>query len=371
MIKKKVVIGLSGGVDSSISAYLLKQQNFDVTAVFMQNWDPFLNNENNFNQNKNLICDSEIEFDFAKKVAKKLDIPIYKTNFIKQYWTEVFEPFLFQYKKGLTPNPDILCNKYIKFGYFFDYCFKKFNCDYIATGHYAKINFDNKLNLYQLCEAKDNLKDQTYFLCELNQFQLSKTIFPLADITKLEVRKLAQEIGLENWNKKDSMGICFVGKRNFSDFLKNYISDKQGLIIDIKTKKIVGKHNGLHLYTIGQRKGLNLFKTQTSYFVCEKNLEENVLYVISSEYKNDFLYSTSLISYQFNWISQIPKNNKVEIKFRHSTNKTIGEFFILDNKNNNVLVKYKSKAKAVTIGQYVVLYQDKICLGGGQIEIVN
>lgn len=363
---KRVIVGLSGGVDSSVAAYLLKKSGYEVIGVFMQNWDPYLNGDKAFNADENTVCESEKDFEIAKNVANKLEIPIYKVNFIKEYWTQVFEPFLDSYKNGVTPNPDILCNKFIKFGSFHEYCTNKFNPDYIATGHYAKNGYDNNRKCHLLLEAKDDFKDQTYFLCSLNQKQLEKSLFPLGDYSKQEIRTIAKEIGLDNWNKKDSTGICFIGKRNFKDFMQSYIENKPGDIIDINSKKILGKHDGIHLYTIGQRRGINLSGNKTKYFVCEKDHINNVLYVTSIDDEELYLMSNKAICTNFNWISYIPDIKDVEVRFRHTQKKINCKFELLEN--NNVLLLYDSKSKAVTKGQHAVLYQNGICLGGGVIN---
>lgn len=368
-MKKKVVIGMSGGVDSTVAAYLLKKQGYDVIGVFMQNWDPFLNNEKNYPNNENSVCDAEVEFLVAQQAAKKLDIPIHKVNFIKEYWSQVFEPFINDYKNGITPNPDVLCNKYIKFGAFHKYCIENFAVDYVATGHYAKKGFDNDKNVYLLKEAKDEHKDQTYFLCSLSQTQLAKALFPLQDLTKEEVREIAKSNDLANWNKKDSTGICFIGKRDFATFLESYIENIPGDIIDIKTSKVVGKHKGIHYYTIGQRKGLELSGFKSKYFICKKDTTTNTIYVTDIENENDFLYSCKAVVRDFNWISYVPENNNVEIRFRHTQKKIFGKFYLL--KNNRIELLYEQKSKAVTPGQYAVIYQDGICLGGGQIEEIS
>lgn len=366
---KKVIVGMSGGVDSSVAAYLLKKQGYDVIGVFMQNWDPYLNKDSTFSQNVDSKCEAEQEFEVASAIAKHLDIPIYRVNFIKDYWTMVFEPFLEQYSKGLTPNPDVLCNKHIKFGAFHKYCFENFDVDYIATGHYAKVKFNDENNIYELIEAKDTHKDQTYFLCSLNQKQLSKTLFPLGDYTKQEIREIAKLNGLDNWNKKDSTGICFIGERNFKQFISNYIENKKGDIIDIKTNLKMGSHNGIHLYTIGQRKGLNLSGNDSRYFVCKKDVEKNILYVTNIENENEFLMNSKVISYDFNWISKIPKkDNTVELRFRHTQQKIGGKFEII--KDNEVLFMFDKKSKAISMGQYIVAYKNGICLGGGTIDKV-
>ncbi|MDE6428890.1 MAG: tRNA 2-thiouridine(34) synthase MnmA [Malacoplasma sp.] len=367
-MKKKVVIGISGGVDSAVAAYLLKKQGYEVIGVFMQNWDPYINNESKDSSKSKLnTCEAEYDFEQASLVCKKLGIPIHRVNFIKEYWTMVFEPFLSKYKKGLTPNPDVLCNKYIKFGTFHDYCVKNFDCDFVATGHYAKVNYDKEQDVYELLEAYDDEKDQTYFLCFLNQDQLSKSLFPLSDLTKREVREIANKLELPNWNRKDSTGICFIGERNFRDFLRNYIKNKEGPIIDIDTDETVGKHEGIHLYTIGQRKGLNLGGHESKYFVCRKDPKTNTIFVSNVKNKNKHLNSNQVTSKNFNWISYIPNNNNVELRFRHTKNKIIGKFNIFPNES--VAFCYED-AMAVTTGQYVVAYQNGICLGGGEINKV-
>lgn len=368
---KKVVVGISGGVDSSVSAYLLKKQGYDVIGVFMQNWDPYINNEKTFD-NKNdesglNVCSAEYDFSIASKVCEQLNISLHRVNFINEYWDRVFEPFLEDYKNGLTPNPDILCNKYIKFGSFHDYCFKNFNCDYIATGHYAGVRLNKSNNLYELTESFDQDKDQTYFLCSLSQKQLSKTLFPLSNISKKDVRDIANKINLNNWDRKDSTGICFIGERNFKDFLRNYIENKPGKIIDIDSKKIVGNHDGIHLYTIGQRKGLNLSGNTYKYFVAKKDIENNILYVSDDKMKEKYLDSNFAICKSFNWISYIPSNNNVEIRFRHTKNKVKGRFHI--QSDNSIMFSY-DESKAVTSGQYLVIYQNGVCLGGGPVSQV-
>nr|WP_173024188.1 tRNA 2-thiouridine(34) synthase MnmA [Malacoplasma penetrans] len=367
MDMKKVIVGISGGVDSSVSAYLLKLRGYDVMGVFMQNWDPYINKESNNDAIKSKLdtCEAEYDYQIASKVCQRLGIKLERINFIKEYWDMVFEPFLDEYKKGLTPNPDILCNKYIKFGAFHKYCFENFDCDYIATGHYADVRFNQANNIYELLEAKDIEKDQTYFLCSLNQSQLSKSIFPLADLTKKEVREIANKIGLDNWDKKDSTGICFIGERNFKNFLHNYIDKKPGKIIDIDTSKEVGTHEGIHFYTIGQRKGLNLGGNSSRYFVCKKDISNNILYVTSNESKLKNLSSVVATCSYFNWIGYVPNNNKVEIRIRHSKNKINGHFKIL--KDNVVQFEFDSP-EVISPGQYIVAYQKGVCLGGGPIK---
>ena len=230
---------MSGGVDSSVAAYLLKKQGYNVIGLFMRNWDSVINND--FLGNPNLdndICPQEEDYNDAVKVCEKLDIPLHRVDFVKEYWDNVFTYFLDELNKGRTPNPDVMCNKYIKFDAFFEKA-KELGADYIATGHYAKI-VDEKL-----CKAKDENKDQSYFLAYVDKEKFKNVLFPLGDITKPEVRKIAEELDLITAKKKDSTGICFIGERNFSKFLKNYLPNMPGDIIDIETNEVLGKHIGL------------------------------------------------------------------------------------------------------------------------------
>ena len=249
-MSKKVVIGLSGGVDSSVAAILLKEQGYEVIGLFMRNWDSTINNDYLGNPNLNeSICPQEQDYNDALKVADKIGISLYRIDFIKEYWDDVFTYFLDELKKGRTPNPDIMCNKYIKFSAFVKEA-KRLGADYIATGHYAKMENG------RLMRSKEKNKDQTYFLSQLSKEQLENVIFPLGDIeNKSEVREIAKKYDLVTASKKDSTGICFIGERNFKNFLKNYLPSKEGDMVNIDTNKIVGKHQGLMYYTIGQRKG--------------------------------------------------------------------------------------------------------------------
>mgnify|MGYP004447232267 FL=1 len=363
----KIVLGLSGGVDSSVCAYLLKKKGYDVTGLFMQNWDPYVNSDfkGHFADDKNK-CDAQKDFADAKAVAKKLKIKVYFTEFISEYWKKVFQYVIDEYKKGNTPNPDILCNKYIKFDLFIKYAKDKLHTDKIAMGHYASSEYKNKQ--WYLVQAKDKVKDQTYFLCWLNQNQLAHCIFPLGKIEKTKVREIAKKQKLINWNKKDSTGICFIGERKFKEFLKNYIKIKRGDIIDIETNKIVGKHEGIMFYTIGQNRSLGLGGQNTKYFVCKKDNKKNIIYVCGQKHKDKYLSSTKAELVKFNWINDPKqwKNKKVKIRFRHTGQLVDGKFEI---KNDKVIIKYK-KYLSVACGQFAVLYYGKYCLGGGIINKV-
>ena len=368
-MSKKVVIGLSGGVDSAVSAYLLKQQGYDVIAVFMENWDDFLNHDVLGHKlvYENKGCSNKQDFIDASNVANFLKIPIYKVNFVKQYWNDVFLTFLEEYQKGVTPNPDILCNKFIKFGIFKKYVMQQFKADYIATGHYASTYVDEN-NLAHLMKAKDENKDQTYFLCDLSNEQLKNVIFPLANLYKTEVRKIAQEINLPVWNKKDSTGICFIGERHFSLFLENYLPTKTGNITDIKTNKIVGTHQGIAFYTIGQRSGLNLGGFHTKYFVCKKDIKKNILYVASIEDEKHYLFHKFVYIKSLNKINIHDWNNlDLFVRFRHRQ-KLIKSKVIKDDLNNNLIIECESEVRAITPGQYAVFYLNDECIGGGIID---
>ena len=376
--KKTVVVGMSGGVDSSVSAYLLKLQGFNVIGLFMINWE------------ENGECTAENDYEDVKRVCNLLDIPYYSVNYAKEYKEKVFKYFLEQYKKGRTPNPDVLCNREIKFGPFLKQA-EKLGANFIATGHYAKKI--EKDGLFYLLKARDLNKDQSYFLNQLSQTQLEKIIFPLADLIKPDVRKIAEKIGLSNAKKKDSTGICFIGERNFKQFLKNYLPAKSGNIIT-QSGEIAGQHDGLMYYTLGQRRGLNIGGkiggNGKRWFVLAKKLEDNALIVSQGE--DDALFSDFCKCENFNWIPQMPEVKSFECyaKFRYrqpdqrvtviidngktndNTNSGKTENGNLNNDNlnngNSVSIKFHKPQRAVTPGQFAVLYDDNgFCLGGGEI----
>ena len=267
-MKKKVVVGISGGVDSSVAALKLQEEGYEVIGLFMRNWDSFANAEEiGAPTTDQGICPQEVDYLDAKSVCDKLGIPLYRKDFVKEYWDYVFKYFLDELQKGRTPNPDIMCNKYIKFDMFAKEA-EKLGADYIATGHYAKVE-DGKL-----LRAIDQNKDQTYFLSQVSKEQLKNVLFPIGDMIKSDVRKIAEEHGLVTADKKDSTGICFIGERNFSNFLKNYLPNQPGKIVNIETNEIVGEHIGLMHYTIGQRKGLGI-SYKVPLFVIGFNPEKN------------------------------------------------------------------------------------------------
>ena len=356
---KKVVIGMSGGVDSSVAAILLKEQGYEVIGLFMRNWDSTINNDILGNPDLDGdICPQEKDYNDALKVCKKIGIPLYRIDFVKEYWDYVFTYFLDELKKGRTPNPDIMCNKYIKFDYFVKEA-KRLGADYIATGHYARRD-----NNYLLRAVDDN-KDQTYFLSQLSKDQLDNVLFPIGDIKKDKVREIALKYDLVTAEKRDSTGICFIGERNFSKFLKNYLPNLPGKIINIETNDILGEHIGLMYYTIGQRRGLDIGGTKEKLFVVGKNLEENILYVAEGE-DNPYLYSNSCIVEDVNFNCDLrPERCTAKFRYRQKDNDVRLTYF----EDGNIKVEYDG-VKSVTPGQACVFYDGDICLGGGIIKEV-
>ena len=356
---KKVIVGISGGVDSSVAAILLKNQGYEVEGLFMRNWDTSVNGDFLGNPDlNNDICPQEKDYNDAKKVCEKLNIPLHRVDFVKEYWDYVFTYFLDELKKGRTPNPDIMCNKYIKFDMFAKEA-KKFGADYIATGHYAKIKDGI------LYRATDTNKDQTYLLSQVSKEQLKNVLFPLGDLTKKEVREIAHKYDLITADKKDSTGICFIGERNFKHFLENYLPNKPGNIVNIETGEVLGKHEGLMYYTIGQRRGLHVGGTSERLFVAEKDLDKNILYVAMGD-ENKYLLSYSALIEEVNLLDKLPKKCTAKFRYRQQDNST--ETKVLDD--GNVLINYPQGVKAVTPGQACVFYDGDKCLGGGIIKEV-
>ncbi len=355
---KTVVVGMSGGVDSSVAAILLKNQGYNVIGLFMRNWDSSLNNDILGNPTlNNEICSQEEDYNDALKVCQRLDIPLKRVDFVKEYWDYVFTYFLDELKKGRTPNPDIMCNKYIKFDMFVKEAVK-LNADFIATGHYARTEEG------RLYKGLDENKDQTYFLSQISNNQLKNVLFPVGELKKEDVRKIAKQYELETATKKDSTGICFIGERNFKDFLKNYLPNKEGNIVDIETNEIYGKHVGLMYYTIGQRRGLNI-GTDARLFVVGKNMDENLLYVSKGE-ENKYLVSDSCIIDNINWLTEDkPIECSAKFRYRQPDNDVVLEYI-----GEDIKVIYKQGIKAVTPGQACVFYKGDECLGSGIIKEV-
>jgi len=356
-----VVVGMSGGVDSSVSAYLLKKQGYNVIGLFMRNWDAALNNdiEGNPTFGEN-ICPQEQDYNDAKIVCEQLDIPLHRVDFIKEYWDNVFKYFLDELEKGRTPNPDLMCNKYIKFDLFIKEA-KKLGADYIATGHYARMQ-DGKL-----LRGIDSNKDQSYFLAQVNREALKNVLFPVGELKKPTVRKIAEEMHLETAHKKDSTGICFIGERNYQKFIHNYLKPNPGNIIDVETKKVIGRHTGLMNYTIGQRRNVGISGNLERHYVCGKDVSKNVLYVAFGD-DNNYLMSDSCLISNVNYLtSDRPTNCSAKFRYRGEDHEVSLEYL----ENGEILVKYPNMAKAVTPGQACVLYQNEVCLGSGIIEEVH
>ena len=366
----KVMIGLSGGVDSAVAAYLLKKEGYEVVAGFMRNWDAMANGDYLGNPTVNDDqCPQEKDYDDAKKVAEKLGIPLLRIDFIKEYWDHVFSFFISEYESGRTPNPDILCNKYIKFDAFLDFA-KKNGCDMIAMGHYAKRVEKN--GHFYLTKCKDSNKDQTYSLSQINEEQIKSCLFPLGDIDKTEVRRIAHELELESvMDKKDSTGVCFIGERNFREFLKNYIPAQKGNIIDIDTGKKVGEHRGVYYYTIGQHKGLGIGgisgETATGWFIVKKDAKKNILYVTRGD-SQKYLMSNKCIVRKLNFINKDEKfPQKVGVKFRYRQADHPATINLL---NGEIICEY-DYYKAVTPGQEAVFYNNEgLMIGSGTIDEV-
>lgn len=358
----RVVVGMSGGVDSSVTALLLKQQGYDVVGVFMKNWD---------DTDENGVCTATEDYKDVAKVATQIGIPYYSVNFEKEYWDRVFTYFIDEFKKGRTPDPDVICNKEIKFKAFIEYA-NQLGADYVATGHYADLKRDEAGNMH-LMRAKDQTKDQTYFLSQLDHAQLDKVLFPLAGYTKKEVRQLAKDAGLVVADKKDSVGICFIGEDgHFREFLSQYLPAQQGEMQTVDGK-VVGTHAGLMYYTIGQRKGLGLGGTKENndpWFVIGKDITENVLYV-GQGYENEHLYATHMEASDIHWVDDVVSRYGMEFhctaKFRYRQ-KDEGVTVKLSDDGQMVTVTSDDPARAITPGQAVVFYDGDECLGSAIID---
>ena len=353
---KTVVVGMSGGVDSSVAAYLLKEQGYDVIGLFMMNWE-----END----PSGACSAEADYADVARVCSALGIPYYSVNFAREYRERVFSYFLSEYAAGRTPNPDVLCNREIKFGPFREYA-AGMGADFIATGHYCGIG--SKEGKPRLLKARDKDKDQTYFLNQVREEQLENVLFPLGSLTKGEVRAIADRQGFSTARKKDSTGICFIGERNFRNFLRTYLPARPGKIVSLNGET-VGEHIGLMYYTIGQRKGLDLggrHGEEGRWFVVKKDLKENILYVSHGD--ESPLYSRACRVTGLNWIGYIPeRTQKCGAKFRYRQPEQEAAV-TLDG--DGALVEFAAPQRAVTEGQYAVFYDETSCLGGGVITEV-
>lgn len=352
----RVVLGMSGGVDSSVAALLLKQQGYDVIGVFMKNWD----DTDEFGR-----CTAEDDAEDVRRVAEQIGIPYYTVNFEKQYYEKVFAYFLDEYRRGRTPNPDVMCNREIKFGDFLQKALD-LGADYIATGHYARVDRSGGLN--RLLRGNDPGKDQTYFLSQLNQYQLGMAMFPIGHLPKPEVRRIAEEAGLATAKKKDSTGVCFIGERNFKEFLSQYLPAQPGEMRTLDGT-LKGRHEGLMYYTLGQRQGLGIGGSGTGepWFVVDKDLTRNILLVAQGD--DSHLYSQGLTATDVNWIagSDMPSEIRCTAKFRYRQPDQ-GVTVRFQPEDRTCAVVFDEPQRAVTPGQAVVFYDGETCLGGAAID---
>ncbi|WP_347297278.1 tRNA 2-thiouridine(34) synthase MnmA [Dolosigranulum savutiense] len=356
----RVVVGMSGGVDSSATALKLKREGYDVVGIFMKNWD---------DTDENGVCTATEDYKDVQAVANQIGIPYYSVNFEKEYWNKVFEYFLDEYKKGRTPNPDVICNKEIKFKAFLDYAMD-LGADYVATGHYARVERDDNGTVHML-RGVDSNKDQTYFLNQLNQDQLQRVMFPLGEMEKPDVRQLAEEAGLKTADKKDSTGICFIGERDFKEFLMNYLPAQPGEMQTLD-EDVVNTHDGLMYYTIGQRQGLGIGGSKEygnePWFVIGKDLERNVL-LVGQGFHHEHLYATHLEASDFSFTVKAPAEAEFRCtaKFRYRTD-DVPVTIKMNDDRTEAIVEFDEPQRAITPGQAIVLYDGEECLGGGTID---
>ncbi|MEO3678784.1 tRNA 2-thiouridine(34) synthase MnmA [Rheinheimera fenheensis] len=356
---KKVIVGMSGGVDSSVSAYLLLQQGYQVEGLFMKNWEEDDNDE---------YCAAAQDMADAQAVCDKLGIVLHKVNFAAEYWDNVFEYFLAEYKAGRTPNPDIMCNKEIKFKAFLEFAAEALGADYIATGHYVRRRFED--GHWQLLRGLDNNKDQSYFLYTLGEEHVAQTLFPVGELEKPLVRAIAEQQGLVTHDKKDSTGICFIGERKFKDFLQQYLPAQPGDIMTVDGD-IIGRHEGLMYHTLGQRKGLGIGGLRDGsdepWYVVGKNLETNQL-IVAQGHDHPSLLSSGLIASQLHWTDRqgptAPLRCSVKTRYRQQDIPCL----VTPQADGSLSVQFDSPQKAVTPGQSAVFYLGDVCLGGGIID---
>lgn len=354
----KVIVGMSGGVDSSVSAYLLQQQGYQVTGLFMKNWEEDDTEE---------YCSASEDLKDAQSVCDKLGIELLTVNFAAEYWDHVFSHFLDEYKAGRTPNPDILCNKEIKFKAFLDYAAEDLGADFIATGHYVRRH--QMANKVQLLRGIDANKDQSYFLYTLNEQQIAKSLFPVGELEKPKVRQIAEQLNLVTAKKKDSTGICFIGERKFRDFLARYLPAQPGNIMTTDGL-IIGQHQGLMYHTLGQRKGLGIGGLKNSneepWYVVDKDVTSNTL-IVAQGHDNPKLYSCGLVAQQLHWVNRLPLSDVIQctVKTRYRQH-DIG-CTVFPEGNDQIRVEFDQPVSAVTPGQSAVFYQQEVCLGGGII----
>ena len=351
----RVVVGMSGGVDSSVAAWEMKRRGHEVIGVFMNNWEE---------KDDRGVCTSEKDWEDVRRVCDVIGIPYYSVNFAKEYKERVFAHFLEEYKKFRTPNPDVLCNREIKFNVFLDFA-EKLGAEKLATGHFANIGMDG--DKYTLLRARDENKDQTYFLYMLGQRALSKAVFPMGDLTKAEIREIARREGLPTSEKKDSTGVCFIGERDFREFLKSYIPAQGGDMVD-ESGKVVGRHEGLMYYTLGQRRGLGIGGGGNGqrWFVVEKDVKNNRLIVSQGE-DMDKLYTPSAEASEATWISGEAPDKELECMVRLRHRQPLQKCRIMID-GGHVHMDFALAQRAVTPGQSAVFYLGDVCLGGAIID---
>lgn len=357
---KKVIVGMSGGVDSSVSAYLLLQQGYQVEGLFMKNWEEDDNDE---------YCAAAEDMADAQAVCDKLGIKLHKVNFAAEYWDNVFEYFLAEYKAGRTPNPDIMCNKEIKFKAFLEFAAEALGADYIATGHYVRRRYQD--GHWQMLRGLDHNKDQSYFLYTLAEQHIAQTLFPVGDLEKPAVRAIAEQQGLVTHDKKDSTGICFIGERKFKDFLQQYLPAQPGDIVSIDDGKVIGRHEGLMYHTLGQRKGLGIGGLRDGgddpWYVVGKDLTLNRL-LVAQGHDHPALLSSGLIASQLHWVDRTGPQQvcRLTVKTRYRQHDI--PCTVTPRSDGRLQVIFDSPQKAVTPGQSAVFYLDEVCLGGGIID---
>lgn len=349
---KTVVVGMSGGVDSSVTALLTKLQGYKVIGLFMKNWDE---------TNPDGTCSADQDYQDVIKVCEKLDIPYYSVNFVQEYWEGVFEEFLNDYRQGFTPNPDILCNREIKFKVFYQRA-RLLGADFLATGHYCQLNRDH------LAKAVDTNKDQTYFLYAVDRRVFKHVLFPIGHLPKPKVRELAERFDLATKAKKDSTGICFIGERNFKNFLSQYIEGQKGNFVDLNGK-ILGKHDGVCFYTLGQRKGMGIGGPGEAWFVVGKNYTQNEVILAQGD-DHPALYADGLTAVEMNWLTETPMSGtfrcKAKVRYRQ-----VEQDCMVTVEESSVRVIFDQPQRAMTPRQSVVFYQGELCLGGGIISEIS
>ena len=357
----KVIVGMSGGVDSSVSAYLLQEQGYQVEGLFMKNWEEDDNDE---------YCAAAEDLRDAQAVCDKLGIKLHTINFATEYWDNVFEYFLAEYKAGRTPNPDIMCNKEIKFKAFLEFACEDLNADYIATGHYVSREFND--DKWSMVRGLDANKDQSYFLYTLSHEQVGRTLFPVGNIEKPQVRAIAEKADLITHNKKDSTGICFIGERKFKDFLAKYLPAQPGVIEDSEGQA-VGQHDGLMYHTLGQRKGLRIGGLanagEAPWYVVEKDLKRNVL-IVGQGSNHPRLFSKGLIANQLHWVTREPLTQTIHCTVKTRYRQEDVPCSVKPLTDGNYEIRFEQPQSSVTPGQSVVFYQNEVCLGGGIIDIL-